>query len=125
MESSLIDVVFYQFWSYFYIFFIEDTMIPSQKTIYFSIFSQQSINDVMATRTLPSVEADSNLDFFCFSCLSLPECHYLMAFLRKEGILSFDQKFELLCPEFQLFTEDDSWVIIKGNRIFHGVLEDS
>jgi len=124
MESGLIDVVCQQFWSNFYVLLIEDTFVTSHKTINFSILSHQSINDVMTTRTLSTIETNSDPDFSRLSTLSLTKCHNLMTSLRKEGIVFFNRNFELLCLEFQLLAKDEIWMVVKAFRIFNGILED-
>ncbi len=67
--------------SYSDIFLIENAFISSNKSIDFRVLSKQSIDNIMASWTLPAVEANSNLYLFLLRVVILAKGNDLMPFL--------------------------------------------
>ena len=85
MKSTHVYVIFNIFVSNFNVFSCENALISSDEPVNFNILSEQSVNNVVASRTLPSVEAHSDSSYcrhvFLWVIMRF-ECQNLMSSFR-------------------------------------------
>jgi hypothetical protein len=114
MESTLIDVLLNVLLSDLYELLLEDALVPSDEPVNLSVFIQQPVNNVVASGTLPAVEAHSYPHVSSLTGFGLSKRNYLMAPLGNEGIVSLNCYFQLFRLEFELLAENKAWRIIEN-----------
>lgn len=83
MEACLVDIIMDVFIGDSDVFLGEQTFVTSNETKYLGVVSEQAVNDVVATWTLPTVEANTDFNLFVVGLGPLrPEGNNLVTLLR-------------------------------------------